>query len=205
MEAWKAGCKGVTVYRDGCRSGVLVSDKEKTSKKTETFVKTHAPKRPKELPCDIYHISVKGEKYFVLVGLYEDQPYEVFAGKNGQIKKSIKSGILRKIKRGEYSVIFDNGETLGQISDCISDEEEAITRMTSTALRHGTDISFIVHQLEKTKGDMTGFAKSVARALKKYIPDGKEVSGEECATCGANLIRQDGCILCPSCGYTKCG
>jgi ribonucleoside-diphosphate reductase alpha chain len=76
--------------------------------------------------------------------------------------------------------------------------------MVSTALRHGTDVSFIVHQLEKSKGDLSCSSKAIARVLKKYIPDGKEVSGEECQECGGQLTRESGCIICKACGFSKC-
>jgi len=199
--AWQEGLKGITVYRDGCRTGVMVNKKDKPP----SITKTEAPKRSKELFCDIYHASVKGQEYIVCVGLFDNEPYEVFAGKNGQVSKSIKSGIIRKAKRGCYQLLSaDNQVILESIIDLETPEEEAMTRIISTALRHGADISFIVHQLEKTKGELTSFAKSVARTLKKYVKDGTKVSGEECEKCGDKLIRQDGCILCKSCGFSKC-
>ena len=199
--AWQEGLKGITVYRDGCRTGVMVNKKDKPP----SITKTEAPKRSKELFCDIYHASVKGQEYIVAVGLFDNEPYEVFAGKNGQVSKSIKSGIIRKAKRGCYQLLSaDNQVILESIIDLETPEEEAMTRIISTALRHGADISFIVHQLEKTKGELTSFAKSVARTLKKYVKDGTKVSGEECEKCGDKLIRQDGCILCKSCGFSKC-
>ncbi len=200
--AWKSGCKGLTVYRNGCRSGVLIN--EKPNERNGSIQKTQAPKRPKELICDIYHVSVKGEAYLVVIGLFKNEPYEIFAGKNGQIPKTIKQGIIKKVKRGKYQIIFGNNKTIDSIIDLETSEEEAMTRMISTALRHGADISFIVHQLEKTKGDLTSFSKSVARTLKKYIQDGTNVTGEECENCGGKLMRQDGCITCPGCGWSRC-
>ena len=201
--AWKLGCKGITVYRDGCRTGVMVID----DSSKDSITKSQSPKRPKELPCDIYHTSVKGEEYFVAVGLYGcgKEPYEVFAGKNGTIPKKFKTGILKRVKRGAYSLILDDDHIINNIIEYEADEEEAMTRMISTNLRHGADISFIVHQLEKTKGELTSFSKSVARTLKKYIDDGQKVTGEECAECRGPLIRQDGCKICAACGWTACG
>jgi len=199
--AWQEGLKGITVYRDGCRTGVMVNKKDKCS----SITKTEAPKRPKELFCDMYHASVKGQEYIVAVGLFDNEPYEVFAGKNGQVSKSIKSGIIRKVKRGCYQLLSaDNQVILESIIDLETPEEEAMTRIISTALRHGADISFIVHQLEKTKGELTSFAKSVARTLKKYVKDGTTVSGEECEECHGTLIRENGCVICKNCGWTKC-
>lgn len=192
--AWKMGCKGITVYRDGCRTGVLVSNKE-TPKKTED--------RPKEVPCDVYHISVKGKEYFVLVGIINDQPYEVFAGKNGFLKKKIKSGAIKKIRGGLYKATFEDDTELVPLTSMCDADEEAITRLTSVALRNGTDIHEIVVQLEKINGDMTSFAKSIARALKKYIPDGTEEKSA-CPECSGKVIRSSGCVSCQSCGWSKC-
>lgn len=241
--AWKAGCKGITVYRDGCRTGVLVKEKEKTAEDYgfESFKariradlkpeqqdlitdedirgiwedvpreieKTHAPKRPQSLPCDVHHVKVKGEEYFVLVGKLPNtnEPYEVFAGKNGHIPNFVKTGTIIKKARGKYRAVLDEGPEIESVSEYIEDEEEAVTRMVSTALRHGADVSFVTHQLEKTRGSLLGFSKAMARALKKYIKDGTEVKGEACEQkdCGATLVRSEGCVKCPACGWTKCG
>lgn len=208
IAAWQKGCKGITVYRDGCRTGVLSSTDSKP-KKTDAVIKTDAPKRTKELDADVHHIKVtsKGssEEYFVIVGLLNDEPYEIFAGKNGMIPKSVKKAKVKKIKRGHYQATLDNGQVVENIAEHISDEQESLTRIASCALRHGADISYLVHQLEKAKGDMMSFSKAMARALKKHIKDGTKITGEECPQCkGNNLIRQDGCCICKDCGYSKC-
>ena len=138
--------------------------------------------------------------------MYEDEPYEVFAGKNGFIDKKVKTGIVLKLGRpkGVYKAILEDGLELSPINATCSAEEDALTRMTSLSLRHGADIHTVVQQLEKVKGDMTCFAKSMARALKKYIPDGTEEEGTcpECSSTG--LIRQEGCVTCTQCGWSKC-
>jgi len=198
--AWKAGCKGITVYRDGCRSGVLVREQEKK----DVIAKTQPVRRPSSLPCDVHHIKVKGTDYFVMVGKYKGEPYEVFAGANGFIERGVKTGEITKQSRGHYLAKLDDGSEVKNIAEYISDEEEAVTRLASTALRHGTDINFVTHQLEKVRGDMQGFAKAMSRALKKYIPDGSKVAGESCAECGGNLVRQEGCVKCSICQWTKC-
>jgi hypothetical protein len=157
------------------------------------------------LKCDIYHTTSRGEQYFVIVGLLGDDPYEVFAGKDVNIKKSIKSGLIKKIKRGKYALLEENGETiLDNICDKISPEEESDTRLISWGLRHGGDVHFAVDQLEKTKGDMLSFSKALSRVLKKYIPENSRVHGETCKECGAELVRIEGCITCRSCGWSKC-
>jgi ribonucleoside-diphosphate reductase alpha chain len=203
MYAYKKRCKGITVYRDGSRENVIsAADKEPDDELRITH--TNAPSRPKKLPCDVYHISVKGQKYFVIVGLLSGDPYEVFAGKAGGIPKSASIGVLNRIKRGVYSLELPNGDVVESLSECEDPEEDAMSRLISSSLRHGVPIDFIVQQLEKSNGHITGFSKSIARALKKYIPDGTKISGEECEQCGSILIRQSGCAQCNSCGWSKC-
>ena len=201
ITAWENGIKGFTTYRAGTMTNVLSG-----SSSLNKIQKTTSPERPKELPCDVYHISVKGDQYFVLVGIYNEEPYEVFAGKNGFISKKVKSGITIKMGRpkGVYKAILEDGLELSPVNATCSDEEDALTRMTSTSLRHGADIHMVVQQLEKVRGEMTCLAKSMARALKKYIPDGTKEEGvcEECENKG--LIRQEGCITCTQCGWSKC-
>jgi ribonucleoside-diphosphate reductase alpha chain len=206
MKAWERGIKGFTTYRTGTTTSVLSESSSLSGDSSSKIVKTEAPERPRELPCNVHHITVKGEPYFVLVGMHEGDPYEIFAGKNGFIGKSIKSGILIKFMRpkGVYKAILEDGLEISPVNSTCSEEEDALTRMTSTALRHGACIQYVVQQLEKVKGDMTSFAKCMARALKKYIPDGSEEKGE-CPECGKDaLIRQEGCIACTQCGYSKC-
>lgn len=213
--AFRSGCKGITVYRDKCRDGVMVEEQKPTKKETPLeptdapptkIIKTHAPKRPKSLKCDVHHIKVTGQEYFVLVGLWEDgTPYEIFAGKNGHLAKEIKHGNLVKNKRGHYTFTFDDGKTFDNISKHVTDEQEAITRLVSTNLRHGVDTSFLVQQLEKVNGRLDGFAKALSRTLKKYIKDGTKVFGEACGSCGSTSIeRREGCVTCMSCGWSKC-
>jgi hypothetical protein len=137
--------------------------------------------------------------------LYGDEPYEVFAGKNGNIKRSIKSGNIKKMKRGNYALLEDNGEVvLENICDHIDDEQETVTRMISFGLRHGGDVSFVVHQLEKTRGDLLSFSKALGRVLKKYIPDDTKVHGDTCKECHSELVRVEGCVTCKSCGWSRC-
>lgn len=200
-KAWKKGIKGFTTYRAGTMTAVLSASSSIDNQEDKL-----PEERPKELSCDVYHIKVKGEEYFVLVGLYENKVYEVFAGKNGFIDKKVKNGTIIKLGRpkGVYKAILEDGLELSPINQTCSEEEDALTRMTSTALRSGADIQMIVQQLEKVKGDMNSFAKSMARALKKYIPDGSEEEGY-CPECEQNsLIRQEGCVTCTKCGWSKC-
>lgn len=196
--AWKNGIKGFTTYRAGTMTAVLSA--ESSSKNTSNT----DVKRPKELDCDIHHIKVKGTEYLVFVGMLNDSPYEVFACENGILDKSVTSGKIVKMgKKGIYKAVADDIE-LSPINATCTPEEDALTRMTSMTLRCGSDVHQVVKQLEKVKGDMNSFAKCIARALKKYIPDGTKESGH-CPDCGQDtLIRQEGCITCISCGYSKC-
>jgi len=199
LYAWEKGLKGITIYRDGSKTGVLVREEKKNERL--------APKRPKELPCDIYSVKVKGINYFVIIGLLDNKPYEVFAGIDGNGDKLTTFrqdvGILTRESRGKYHLKCNKLE-ISNINDYIKDEEAAITRLLSTSLRHSVPLEFIVHQLEKVPGDMNNFARAVSRVLKKYIKDGTEISGENCLECGGTLIRQEGCMMCQNCGYSKC-
>jgi ribonucleoside-diphosphate reductase alpha chain len=211
MKAWESGCKGFTVYRDGCRTGVLVSV-DKPVEKTVGIQKTVAPKRPNDLPCDVHHINQGGKRYYVVVGFLGGEVYEVFTGPNSDpegdpvVPKSIKDGVLYKKSRGTYILKNTEKEFSCHLTNGHSDDNaDALTRMISASLRHGTDVSFIVHQLEKTKGDLLSFSKVLARTLKKYIKDNTKVTGEKCPNCGGeDLVRVEGCVLCKSCGMSKC-
>jgi len=191
MAAWESGCKGITVYREGCRDGVLIN---KSEKKTE-FEQHNAPKRPKILRAQVNEVKIKGITYSVLVGLFNDKPYEVFV-----LNYSLPSveGDIIKNSKGNYTYGTIN------VTENLTDEQAAITRLTSTALRHGTDIKFIVEQLNKISGDLTSFSKAIARVLRKYIPNGTDIKGLKCEVCGNGLIMENGCMICKSCGNSKC-
>jgi len=214
--AWKSGCKGLTVYRDGCRDGVLIrndqqEENDKLIAKIAAIIKTEAPKRPKELPCDIYHIKitkrldkVRTFDYMVMVGLYHNEPFEIFCTENGQYKgKSVKGKILKETK-GRYHLIMDDGTEVKDITKETTEAEDALTRMVSTSLRHGVDTKYVVDQLQKVEGaDLFAFSKSLARALKHYIKEG--TTGSSCDKCGSKLIFENGCFICKQCGNSKCG
>lgn len=170
-------------------------------------------KRPKVLPADVHHIKISKRldkirtfEYLVLVGLIDNQPYEVFAFENGQLSKNYTKGEVIKLARGKYDLVLADNIRVENITKGTTESEDALTRMASTCLRHGVPVSFIVSQLEKVEGDLFNFSKSIARALKKYIKDGEKVHGFSCPGCGKDdsLVRQEGCITC-ACGYSKCG
>lgn len=212
---WEAGCKGLTIYRDGCRSGVLIDSNAKTEDKSK-FDDNHAPKRPEELPCEIHTPTIKGEKWVILVGLMDGRPYEVMGGLSEyiEIPRKYSQGILvkhsRKTVPNRYDLHLQNGEDL-VIKDVVklfdNPNHAGYTRTISLSLRHGTPIQYLVEQLQKDKdADLFSFSKVIARCLKKYIQDGTIGGDKDCPSCGAeNSLRyQEGCIACTSCGYSAC-
>ncbi len=202
FESWRKGLKGITVYRDGSRSGVLVSSTQSTVE--DKFDYKDAVKRPKELSAETHTTTCKGKKYNVIVGLLDGKPYEVFV--DGSDNKYSSIGMVAKQARGRY--IFKNGGDPVDIRSFMSNEEEAITRLVSANLRHGTDVKFVVEQLQKTDGTMFDFTKGLARVLKKYIPNGEVGTGsmEGCETpTECNLIFEEGCHKCLTCGKGGCG
>lgn len=200
--AWEAGCKGITVYRKNSRTGVLVDSS--ASGATEGVRKTEAPKRPQDLPCDIYRATCGGTKFFVLVGHLNGDPYEVIAGE-GHLPARHTEGVCRKVSKGVYQLVDPDGAILLEnAADHCSDDQEAILRMVSISLRHGADIRFIAGQLSKVKGHLNSFARCLARVLKKYLPD-ENLTGESCPACQSlNMSRQEGCVACRDCGWSKC-
>jgi len=200
MKAWESGLKGITVYRDKCRTGVLVTESNK--KKSDGFEYRDAPKRPKDLPCDIFTITAKGNKWNVIVGLYDGKPYEVFATTHFTNENDM---ILRKMTSGRYDLLTKDLEIFSEdVTSEMTDEESALTRMISTALRHGSNIDFVVQQLNKSHGTIVSFSKAVARVLSKYSKAMK-IKGESCPNCGENaLIKEEGCTKCKNCGYSLC-
>ena len=214
LEGWKQGLKGITVYVDGSRSGVLI---DKTEEPDTGFPQHTAPKRPLELECNIHHTTIKGEKWVVMVGLLDGKPYEVMGGLSNliEIPRDKAKGVLVKNPRKSMNSIYDlrvgtNGDTI-IIKDLVkvfdNANHSAFTRMISLGLRHGANIQYVVEQLQKDRdSDMFSFARCIARILKSYIPDGQEATEKTCTECGAEgLIYVEGCVTCTVCGYAKCG
>lgn len=197
LESYKKGLKGITVYRDGSRSGVLVSE---TSKSRDSFSYVDSVKRPRQLTAEAHPIKIGPEELTVYIGLLDEKPYEVFVDTENNLNGV---GVIIKKKRGSY--FFKQDNVMYSITDEMNSEQAAVTRLVSTSLRHGADIKFIVEQLNKTDGDLFSFTKGLARALKKYIPEGAK-STVHCNDCGSDhVIFQEGCSSCQECGSSKCG
>lgn len=214
FEAWNKGLNGFTTYREGTMEAVLKEKNEQVKKEEGKIVKTDAPERPKTLECDVYHATAKGKNWVVIVGLLEGEPYEVFglAEKKVKLPRTWKKGQLTKIKKGQYNLEFPEKEfVLEDVTDHFErDEEEALTRMISTSLRHGTDVKFIVEQLKKSEGTIVSFSKAIARTLNRYVSEedlnNMETEDMQCPEGGKHeLVFEAGCSKCTKCGQSNCG
>lgn len=220
LYAYDAGCKGITSFWEGGALSPILSNASSKNEPVNncTEITEHcAPKRPQDLPCEIHQIVVDHKPVLVLVGKLKDKIYEVFFDYNftetGDKKIDVmraKEGIIRKVKSNTYSLLIktDEGKELtiiDNIANTFDDLAGMIARFVSLGLRYGTPLQIILNQLQKTK-NFNSFTKIVARVLKKYIKDGEKVkTGEnKCPECNTHLVFQDGCIICPNCGFSKC-
>ncbi len=226
IESWKQGLKGITVYRDGSRSGVLVSNEKKEETKPEevkTFVGfTHAPKRPRKLEADIIRFQNEYEKWLAVIGLIDDKPYEIFTGKMEDafnLPAYVTKGWVVKNKeeendensRYDFQYIDKEGYriTIEGLSRSFDKEYWNYAKLISGILRHGMPINNVVdviNGLNLYDENINTWKNGVARALKKYIPDGTTVD-KTCPNCGDpdGLVYEEGCLICKSCGDSKCG
>lgn len=205
MDCFDSGViKGCTTYRTGTRTAVLsTSEDKKESLKVDTM------KRPEELECDLFQLSAEGKKWFVIVGLLDKRPYEVFSFPVDSmlftVPTDIKKGRLvkRKVKgKKVYDLHVGKWILPDVISNFETHEQESLTRMTSMTLRHGADVKYVVDQLLKSSGTVVSFNKAIARVLKSYIDD---VDGLKCLDCGSSNVQMtEGCITCRDCGSSKC-
>ena len=225
LEAWKSGCKGCTVYRDGSRSGVLVALEEKKKKQNPAPVPEEIPhvhKRPIELEADVVRFQNNKEKWIAFVGLMNERPYEIFTGladdEDGIFcPKSVTRGkIIKTItpdgdKRYDFQFINKRGykTTIEGLSDKFNPEYWNYAKLISGVLRYGMPIDQVlklVGGLELDSQSINTWKMGVERALKKYLPNGTKASGQTCPNCGQeSLIYQEGCLICTNCGTSKCG
>lgn len=223
VKAWSVGCKGVTVYRDGSRSGVLVSTKEKTENENQENASAFIPsKRPKELEADVVRFMNNKEQWIAFVGMLEGQPYEIFTGIIDEdvlyVPKSITKGVIVKNKgedgqsRYDFRYLDKQGykTTIEGLSRLFNKEYWNYARLISGVLRHRMPIESVVNlvsSLHLDNDSISSWRTGVERALKQYIPEGTKVTGgKKCSSCGSNnLVYQEGCLTCKNCGMSKCG
>lgn len=224
VEAWRSGCKGCTVYRDGSRSGVLISVEKKEEKPAEKIKidDAHVVKRPVELEADVVRFQNNKEKWIAFVGLVDGEPYEIFTGLADDddgifCPKSVTHGKIIKAvdeqgnKRYDFQFINKRGykTTIEGLSDKFNPEYWNYAKLISGVLRYGMPIPQVlklVSSLELDSQSINTWKMGVERALKKYLPNGTKASGQRCPNCGnETLVYQEGCLICTSCGTSKCG
>lgn len=220
VTAWESGCKGVTVYRDGSRSGVLISNKKENKDTNADDPASY--KRPKSLKAEIIRFNNNDEKWIAFVGIKDGRPYEIFTGIADEemfpIPKSIKKGNIIKVKdkdgksRYDFQYIDKYGyeNTLGGLSHMFDKEFWNYAKLISGVLRHRMPIPGVVNLVQSLRLDnetINTWKNGVERALKKYIPDGtKPKTGTKCSECSSeSVVYQEGCLICQDCGHSKCG
>jgi ribonucleoside-diphosphate reductase alpha chain len=221
---WESGCKGITVYRDGSRSGVLISDDEKKEEEEDQiiskFLETTAPKRPEKLEAEIIQFNNEKEKWIAVIGLLDGRPYEIFTGgaeESFAILSQVSNGWVIKSKSDDgktrYDFQYEDSHgyktTIEGLSRTFNKEYWNYAKLISGVLRHGMPLSFVVdmvNNLHLNDETLNTWKKGVARSLKKFIPDGTKPAENVCPSCSeAALVYEEGCLNCKSCGHSKCG
>ncbi len=221
VEAWRSGCKGCTVYRDGSRSGVLLDASEKKDKGRVICFPELTPKRPQELVADVLRFQNNKEKWIAFIGMQNGRPYEIFTGieddddgialpKNVTRGRIIKNVDENGVKRYDFQFSNRRGykTTVEGLSDKFNPEYWNYAKLISGVLRYGMPIDQVlklVGSLELDSKSINTWKNGVERALKNYLPDGSEVQGEVCPKCGNPLIYQEKCAHCVNCDYSRCG
>ncbi|GGN09224.1 ribonucleoside-diphosphate reductase, adenosylcobalamin-dependent [Dyadobacter beijingensis] len=221
MEAWKAGCKGVTVYRDGSRSGVLIANTEKKEEAVEGAPTPFPTERPQTLEADVVRFQNKKDKWIAFIGLIDGRPYEIFTGFADDddgilLPRWVNEGFIIKNREADGSSRYDfqykntrgYKTTIEGLSHKFNPEYWNYAKLISSTLRHGMPIEKVVDLISSLQLDeaINTWKAGVARALKRYIPDGTEAAKQKCQNCGStNLLYQEGCLTCKDCGSSKCG
>ncbi len=223
--AWEAGCKGCTIYREGSRSGVLVSsDKKQDGQDNQNgsmFRETLPPKRPHRLEAEVIRFQNNQEKWIAVVGLFEDKPYEIFTGRAEDtfiLPNYVKRGWVLKEKddngqnRYDFQFLDKDGYriTIEGLSRSFDKEYWNYAKLISGVLRHGMPLPYVVNLvqgLNTEEENINSWKNGVVRALKRFIPDGTKAVKKECPSCGDpdGVIYKEGCLMCKSCGHTECG
>jgi len=221
MEAWKAGCKGVTVYRDGSRSGVLIANTEKKEEAGTTINVPFPTIRPQVLEADIVRFQNKKDKWIAFIGIIDGKPYEIFTGMADDddgilLPRWVNHGLIIKNREADGSSRYDfqykntrgYKTTIEGLSYKFNPEYWNYAKLLSSTLRHGMPIEKVVDLISSLQLDesINTWKNGVARALKHYIPDGTEAIKQKCQNCNStNLLYQEGCLTCKDCGSSKCG
>lgn len=225
VEAWRCGCKGCTVYRDGSRSGVLLATDSKKKKKENNQCMQPpiiVAKRPRELDADVVKFQNNREKWIAFVGLLNGRPYEIFTGladdEEGLIlPKNVSKGTIIKSYdedgKKHYDFQFKNKRgykmTIEGLDSKFNPEYWNYAKLISGVLRYGMPIDQViklVQGMELNSESINTWKTGVERALKKYLPNGTEVKGQRCPNCGLEtLVYQEGCLICTNCGASRCG
>ena len=221
MEAWQAGCKGVTVYRDGSRSGVLIANDEKEEEQENTL-NAFPTKRPEVLDADVVRFQNSKDKWIAFIGLIDGKPYEIFTGfaddEDGiLIPRWVNEGFIIKNRNEDgssrYDFQYENKRgyktTIEGLSHKFNPEFWNYAKLISSTLRHGMPIEKaveLINSLQLDSESINTWKNGVARALKRYVADGTEAKKQKCENCNStSLIYQEGCLTCKDCGSSKCG
>jgi ribonucleoside-diphosphate reductase alpha chain len=220
LTAWESGCKGMTIYRDGSRDGVLISH-DKKKEDIEEFRDTKAPVRPAVLEAEVVRFQNDYEKWIAVVGLLNNKPYEIFTGKADEfyVQPWVTKGwvIKNKPQKGEaarydfqYADKAGYKVTIEGLSRSFNQEFWNYAKLISGILRHGMPLPYAINLVDNLTLDnesINTWKNGVVRALKKFIPDGTVDKKSVCPECHAegSLMYKEGCLVCKECGYSKCG
>lgn len=200
MLAWKEGLKGVTVYVDGSRDGIL-TENGNTPKGKRT--KVHAKPRPKKIDAEYYPVRVKGENFGVIMGYLDDEPYEIFAIRPDKVYPQ-HFGTVTKVKKRVYKFESDKMVVDNMVDpNIVSDSEGNTSLLVSAMLRHEMPVEFIADVVRKTSDSIVSYSSSLAKILDKHVQP--RLLKDKCPDCGGDLIREGGCTHCSQCEYAKCG